>query len=100
MVQVKAKYDGKVLIPDQPLDVPAGTDVRLTVDVPEVPTARETPAVNDRSPLPPAIDPVTGKRRLGAWPGFLIHMSDDFNDHLGDDFWSGDDADGASEGED
>ena len=31
MVQVRARYDGKVLIPAEPLDVPAGTDVDLDV---------------------------------------------------------------------
>jgi hypothetical protein len=31
MVQVRAKYDGKVLIPAEPLDVPAGTEVNVFV---------------------------------------------------------------------
>ena len=29
MVQLRAKYDGKVLIPAEPLDVPAGTELDL-----------------------------------------------------------------------
>ena len=95
MVQVKAKYDGKVLIPDEPLDVPAGTDVRLTVDVPESTGGRED---DDLPPLLPSIDPVTGKRRLGQQRGAVLHMSDGFDDYLGDDFWFGEDADKAESG--
>ena len=83
MVQVKAKYDGRVLIPAEPLDVPAGTELCLTIDD----AAR--PASPDLPPLLPAIDPATDKRRLGQQRGAVLHMSDDFNDHLGDDFWFG-----------
>ena len=83
MVQVKAKYDGKVLIPAEPLDVPAGTELRLTIN------DAEQSASSDLPPLLPAINPATGKRRLGQQRGAVLHMSDNFNDHLGDDFWIG-----------
>lgn len=35
MVQIKAKYDGKVLIPAEPLDVPPGTEFDLDAHVVE-----------------------------------------------------------------
>ena len=34
MIKVKAKYDGKVLIPEKPLDFPAGSELELTLSEP------------------------------------------------------------------
>ena len=83
MVQVRAKYDGKAFIPVEPTDVPVGKLVRLTIDDAEAAVADDLPD------LLPAIDPATGKRRLGQQRGSVLRMADDFNDDLGDDFWLG-----------
>jgi hypothetical protein len=73
---LKAHFDGKVLVPDEPLPFAPNQKVRITVE-PD-PTPIET------SPKP--------RRQFVTQPGVLVHMSPDFSAHLGDDFWGIEDA--------
>ena len=33
MITIEGRYDGKVIVPDEPLDLPAGTALRITAEV-------------------------------------------------------------------
>ena len=87
MVQIKAKYDGKVLIPAEPLDVPAGTEFDLDARVAEASDAltRELRAADEDelafmervergNPTPPGF-----VRRPGSAEGEFV-VPDDFKD--------------------
>ena len=74
MLTIKAHYDGKVLVPDEPVkDIPRGKP--LIVNVEEAQEARKTKKQ-------------AGKRKLGLFEG-KIWMSPDFDDPLPDSFWLG-----------
>ena len=96
MVRLRAKYDGKVLIPAEPLDVPAGTELdldgRIVGDATVEAKRRAVMAAWDGQdewelmrelervdPIPPDF-----VRRPGSAAG-QIEMSDDFNE-TPDDF--------------
>ena len=75
MIALNAHFDGKVLVPDEPLNLAPNVKVRITVE--EVTTE-----------LPPAD---TGKRLLGQQPDAFTYIAPDFNDPLPDAFWLGED---------
>jgi hypothetical protein len=70
MIALKAHFDGRVLIPDEPLDLPANQQVNITIE-----------------PVNSAPAPVLGKRTFLAQPGVITYIAPDFDQYLGDDFW-------------
>ena len=73
MVQLNALFDGKVLVPDEPLALKPNQRVRIQVEPIEQPL------------------PSNSKRRLGLQRGAVIHIASDFDVELGDEFWLGED---------
>jgi hypothetical protein len=76
MVKLNAHFDGKVIIPDEPLNLPPNQKLRISVEPIEQPTQPTQPS---------------SKRQLGLQRGALIYISPDFDAELGDDFWLGED---------
>ncbi len=68
MVTLNAHFDGKAIVPDEPLALEPNQRLRITIE-----TIGPASHVSDRVP--------------GLQRGALIGMSPDFNEHLGDDFW-------------
>lgn len=63
MVALNGRYDGKVIVPDTPLDLPANQRVRISVE-----------------PLPPAEDAAPAERPrtdFSAWIGLARRADDD-----------------------
>ncbi|HZL35349.1 MAG TPA: hypothetical protein VFC78_08565 [Tepidisphaeraceae bacterium] len=74
MMVLNAKYDGKVLVPDTPLDLPANQRVRRKVrPIESAPTARGAGS--------------GGKLDLGLQRGNILYIAPDFDDPLPDEFW-------------
>jgi len=67
MIALKAYFDGKVLVPDQPLALQPNQQVRITVE----PIAA-TPA----------------QVELGKQPGSVVNFAPDWEAPLPDEFWS------------
>jgi hypothetical protein len=72
MIALNAHYDGKVIIPDEPLDLPADQQLRITIE-PVVPDPTKT---NNKPP-----------RTFGQQKGVVLYVAPDFDEYLGDDFW-------------
>lgn len=72
MVKLNAHFDGKVIVPDEPLALAPNQAVRITVEVIEQPAARDE-----------------SKRSLGLQRGSVVFIVDDFDAELGDEFWLG-----------
>ncbi len=72
MLQLNAHFDGKVIVPDEPLALAPNQRVRIQIEPIE---AEPT----DGSDVP--------KRAFGQQKGAVLHVSPDFDEHLGDDFW-------------
>lgn len=70
MVRVNAHFDGKVIVPDEPLPLRPNQRVRIQVEPIDLP------------PLPS-----DSKRQLGLQRGAVQYIADDFDAELGDDFW-------------
>jgi len=68
MVTLNAHFDGKAIVPDEPLALAPNQKLRITIE-----TVASTPLTCDRVP--------------GLQRGVLIRMAPDFNEHLGDQFW-------------
>ena len=66
MIALKAHFDGKVLVPDEPLTLAPNQQVRITVE-------------------PIASAPV--KIELGKQPGSVVNFAPDWEDPLPDDIW-------------
>jgi hypothetical protein len=73
MIALNGRYDGKVIVLDEPLDLPADQAVRITVE----PIAAASKAHH----------PGTGKRLLGQQPGLVLFMAPDWDEPLPDDIW-------------
>jgi hypothetical protein len=73
MVKLNAHFDGKVLVPDEPLALKPNQRVRIQVEPIEQ---------DDALPSKP-------KRQLGLQRGAVLDIAPDFNAELGDDFWLG-----------
>lgn len=72
MVHLNAHFDGKVIVPDEPLPLKPNQRVRIQVEP------------IDQPPLPS-----DSKRLLGLQRGAVQYIADDFDAQLGDDFWLG-----------
>ncbi|MCC6358873.1 MAG: hypothetical protein IT450_09025 [Phycisphaerales bacterium] len=73
MVRLNAHFDGKVIVPDEPLALKPNQRLRIQVEL------------IDQPPAPP--DP---KRRLGLQRGAVQYIASDFDAELGDEYWLGD----------
>lgn len=72
MVKLNAHFDGKVLVPDEPLALKPNQRVRIQVELIEQP-----------------LEQSDSKRRLGLQRGAVVYIAGDFDAELGDEFWSG-----------
>ena len=72
MVTLNAHFDGKVIVPDEPLALKPNQRVRIQVEPIE---AEPTAAMNKP------------KRAFGQQKGVVLYVAPDFDEHLGDDFW-------------
>lgn len=75
MVQLNAHFDGKVLVPDEPLALKPNQRVRIQIE----------PIESIESPPLPS----DAKRRLGLQRGAVVYIAEDFDAELNDDFWLG-----------
>jgi len=71
MVKLNAHFDGKVIVPDEPLALAPNQPVRITVEVIEQPPARI---------------------ELGKQPGSISHFAADWEAPLPDDIWGFEDG--------
>jgi hypothetical protein len=72
MVELNAHFDGKVIVPDEPLALRPNQRVRIQV-----------------VPIAEGSEPAISKRCLGLQGGVVLYMSEDFDAELGADFWFG-----------
>lgn len=72
MVKLNAHFDGKVIVPDEPVALKPNQRVRIQIEPIDQP-----PAQSD------------SKRRLGLQRGAVVYIAKDFDAELGDDFWLG-----------
>jgi hypothetical protein len=70
MDKFNAHFDGKVIVPDEPLALKPNQRVRIQVE-----------PIDDAPPQSGA------KRHLGLQRGAVAYISADFDAELGDDFW-------------
>ncbi len=71
MIALKAHFDGRVIVPDEPLDLPANQRLEVRVEPVD-------------SPKAPA-----GPRQFGMQPEAVVWIAPDFDDELPDEFWLG-----------
>jgi len=72
MVKLNAHFDGKVIVPDEPLSLKPNQRVRIHIE-----------------PIDQPLSQSDFKRRLGLQRGAVVHIAADFDAELGDDFWLG-----------
>ncbi|HEX4793771.1 MAG TPA: hypothetical protein VH370_08270 [Humisphaera sp.] len=72
MIALNAHFDGKVIVPDEPLDLPANQKIRISIEPIEQATA------------PPAVQP---KLQLGLQRGVVTYAAPDWEAPLPDDIW-------------
>jgi len=72
MVKLNAHFDGKVIVPDEPLALKPNQRVRIQVEPIDQPASQSD-----------------FKRRLGLQRGAVVYIAADFDTELGDDFWLG-----------
>ena len=84
MVSLKAHFDGKVIVPDEPVDLAPNQKLRITIEAVEPAASSPANRIPGRQREP---------RSFGQ-PGVVVYVAPDFDDHLGDDFWGldGDDV--------
>jgi len=75
MVSLNAHFDGKVIVPDEPLDLRPNQRVRIQIEA--IDSGRESAA--------------KPRRVFGRQPGAFTHVAPDFNEPLPDSFWLGED---------
>ncbi len=71
MIALNAHFDGKVLVPDEPLDLPANQKVRIELE------PIESPAPTEPKP----------KRVFGQQKGAVTFLAPDWDAPLPDDIW-------------
>ncbi|HZZ41341.1 MAG TPA: hypothetical protein VFE58_00250 [Tepidisphaeraceae bacterium] len=71
MIVLNAHFDGKVIVPDEPLNLPPNQKVRIELE------PIETPAPLVPKPL----------RILGQQPGVVTFLAPDWDAPLPDDIW-------------
>jgi hypothetical protein len=76
MVTFNAHFDGKVIVPDEPLALKPHQRLRISVE----PIESQPPAEKQTSPL-----------QLGLQRGVVTHLSPDWDDPLPDDVWADND---------
>lgn len=74
MVTLNAHFDGKVIVPDEPLNLPANQKLRIQVE-----------AIEPNSTLTPT--PPKPNRILGQQPGAVTFLAPDWDAPLPDDIW-------------
>jgi len=67
---LNARYDGKVIVPDEPLNLPANQKVRITVE-----------PIDSPAPTPKR------KRPLGQQRDLIVEFAPDWDAPLPDDIW-------------
>jgi hypothetical protein len=72
MVKLNAHFDGKVIVPDEPLALKPNQRLRIQVEPIDEPSLQSD-----------------SKRRLGLQRGAVIYIATDFDAELGEDFWLG-----------
>jgi len=77
MIALKAHYDGKVLVPDEPVSLATNQKVLLQIQ----PIDSEPPTIDNKP-----------KRTFLVQPGVITYVAPDFDAHLGDDFWGIEDS--------
>lgn len=70
MIALKAHFDGKVIVPDEPVTLAPNQKLRVTIE-----------------PLDSTPTQATCKRTFLVQPGVITDVAPDFDAHLGDDFW-------------
>lgn len=75
MVQLNAHFDGKVIVPDEPLMLPPNQRLRIHIEPLDQPVSQ--------------VSQPESKRRLGLQSGTVQFIADDFGEELGDGFWVG-----------
>jgi hypothetical protein len=73
MVQLNAHFDGKVIVRDEPLNLPANQKVRIQVEPIDASVATD-----------PATEP---KLEVGLQRGIVTYLAPDWEDPLPDDIW-------------
>ena len=71
MIALNAHFDGKVLVPDEPLDLPANQKVRLRIEPIEAPVTGSKPP-----------------RVLGQQRDLVVRLAPDWEAPLPDDIWN------------
>jgi len=51
---ITAHFDGKVIVPDEPVQLPVGERLQIHIDLPEVPSARFADLLHFAADLPDA----------------------------------------------
>lgn len=72
MVQFNGHFDGKVIVPDEPLELKPNQRIRIQIEP------------IDQPPAPSDV-----KRGLGLQRGAVRYIADDFDADIGEDFWVG-----------
>lgn len=70
MIALNAHFDGRVLIPDEPLALKPNQKVRIELE-----------------PIESAPAKLQGKRAFVTQPGTFPYVAPEFEAYLGDDFW-------------
>lgn len=70
MIALNARYDGKVIVPDEPLDLPANQKIRVQIEPIESTQAAPNP-----------------KRVLGQQRDLVVYLAPDWEAPLPDDIW-------------
>ena len=68
MTKLKAHFDGKVLIPDEPVDLPVGRDLEIQVHLPQTPEPGEPKHKPGMKPLEELADALEQTPPNPQWP--------------------------------
>ena len=79
MVTLNAHYDGKTIVPDEPVTLAPNQKLRVTIETIESPVG---------------VTPSKPKRMLGSQPDLVIYAAPDWADPLPDSDWAHNDPDG------
>lgn len=79
MVTLNAHFDGKTIVPDEPLALAPNQKLRITIE-----TLDSAPAPGDRGSKSQHDKP---KRVFGQQKDVVLYIAPDFDDYLGDEFW-------------
>jgi hypothetical protein len=74
MIRFKAHFDGKNICPDEPVSLPTGVTLRVTVA--ELPTTKEIPAPDHQTPTQRALSPAEMFAHIETKVGLHEHPAD------------------------